>query len=138
MANDKTSEELRNIIYKYLQTKSLLNADNPEQILEKFAVMEHLEWPGGDVWGTLWDMIMERIIKPRWHTTAGSLERFQLTEYGENLLKGLPIDRPNKYIEYLRSQVPNIDPRIIVYVEESLKSYNLGCYFASAIVLGVA
>ena len=87
-------------------------------------------------------MVMERVIQPTFdeamNNTSLSITSFQLTEYGEKFLQGLPIDRPNQYLNHLKSEVPNIDQRILVYVRESLDCYNLGCYFASSVMLGVA
>lgn len=144
----KGPEELRDFLRQYFQNRPSLTIDHNTNLLEtlrKFAKENGLECPIQDtkecwkVRSKLWDMVMERIIEPTWFEGSPYfIDGFMLTEYGQELLKGLPIDRPNQYLDYLKSQVPNIDSQIVVYVRESLVSYNLGCYFAASVMLGVA
>lgn len=140
MSADNT---IRELLCKYFKNHLFLNSDSSNQgdSLKKFAQGQRLECPSFDYqknMSELWAMVMERIIEPVWEGFPVYLQKFKLTEYGRKLLEGLPIDRPDQYIDYLEAQVKNIDDQVIVYVRESLKSYNLGCYFASSVMLGVA
>lgn len=143
-------EALRDLLDRYfLQNKNLKIVDLDKPLLEKlqsFAKDEALEVDipqNKQILHTiLWDMVMERVTQPTFDENRiySNITGFQLTEYGEKLLQGLPIDRPNQYLDYLKSKVPTIqfDPQIIVYVRENLACYNLSCYFASSVMLGVA
>ena len=147
---DNTSEELREFLCQYFRNRTRLEFNNtikPFRELESFAEREGIdsfnfsdESTESMTTAALWDMVMGQVIKPvfKLRTADPGICGFRLTKYGEQLLQGLPIDRPNKYIDYLESQVPNIDSQIIAYVRESLHSYNLGCYFAASVMLGVA
>ena len=146
--DNSKSENLRDFLRQYFQNRPSLDVCSDSDLLKTlrdFANESGVECPIRDynecsrVMPRLWDMVMERIIEPRWSGgLASHITGFGLTEYGQKLLEGLPIDRPNQYLDYLRSRVQNIDPQIIVYVRESLISYNRGCYFATTVMLGVA
>lgn len=140
-------ETLRDLLDSYFQHHNMLRLDsyNKNQLekLEAFAQQHnfdvHIRNNKDVIYSMLWDMVMERIIEPIFREDlALKIAGFRPTKYGKKLLQGLPIDRPNKYLDYLTSQVPNIDSQVVVYVQESLGSYNLGCYFASSVMLGVA
>jgi hypothetical protein len=156
MSADNT---IRELLCKYFQSQSNLNVNNinvnnQKDDLEKFAHDQGLECPNFDdgksmseFMSELWAMVMERIIEPVWgeifsnetvHQRPPYIKGFRLTKYGRKLLEGLPIDRPDQYIDYLKDQVKTIDAQVIVYVRESLESYKLGCYFAASVMLGVA
>jgi len=141
--NEKT-ESLRDLLDCYFQQhKGIRIMDSVENVLQKFAEEQNIKVEKlreRQIYQVLWDMVMERIIQPAFtkHNQFAEITSFYLTEYGENFLQGLPIDRPNQYLDYLESEVANIDQRILVYVRESLDCYNLGCDFASSVMLGVA
>jgi hypothetical protein len=148
------SEELRSLLCQYFQTKIRLEIRNEYKLAEelgKFAAdkgCDSLDFSDMSaivptLVRVLWDMVMERVVEPELGIPSNppgdaGIKALRRTEYGKQLLQGLPIDRPNKYLDHLKSRVPDIDPQIIVYVRESLRSYNLGCYFASSVMLGVA
>ena len=140
MTNGNTSrEEIRNFLCKYFQNSPRLDADQSNQKNDfKKAGLESINFSYEEIMSELWDMVMERIIEPIWQGAYRGLNHFILTRYGKELLESLPIDCPNDYIDYLKSQVPKIDSQVIVYVRESLHSYNLQCYFAASVMLGVA
>ena len=139
------TETLRDLLdhyFRHHQKLNILDIENSKKELQKFAgeqdvEIDRINMSTEKIRSTLWDMVMERIIQPSIIGAVG-IDAFNLTEYGENFLQGLPIDRPNQYLDCLKSKVPNIDKRIPVYVRESLDCYNLGCYFASSVMLGVA
>jgi len=142
------SEKLRDFLSEYFRENERLVIANPSTHLrdniQNFAKQKGLEVPSlnyDDVTSALWNMALERIIRPVFDERYGSfpeLVSFRRTEYGARLLEGVPIDRPNQYLDYLKSQVSDIDSRIVVYLQESLQAYNLGLYFSSSVMLGVA
>lgn len=65
---------------------------------------------------------------------------FTITDFGKECLKSdnfLPYD-PDKYIVELQSQVPLIDNTALIYLKESIATYNREQLLSSAITLGVA
>ena len=143
---NETIEALRDLLDHYFRHNErlrILNAESIQKQLQDFARKQDIEIVVPEekqIYPILWDMVMERIIQPAIEKIVygPGIAAFCRTEYGEKFLQGLPIDRPNQYLDYLESEVPNIDKRIPVYVRESLDCYNLGCYFASSVMLGVA
>jgi hypothetical protein len=142
----KHIEALRDLLDHYFRHNErlrILNAESIQKQLQDFARKQDIEIVVPEekqIYPILWDMVMERIIQPAIEKIVygPGIAAFCRTEYGENFLQGLPIDRPNQYLDYLESEVSNIDQQILVYVRESLDCYNLGCYFASSVMLGVA
>ena len=137
------TETLRDLLDCYFRQNLSIGISGIKNELQEFAQKQNIEiaiLSEQQIYQLLWDMVMERIIQPTFVRDGNSLKvpSFYRTEYGENFLQGLPIDRPNQYLDYLQSEVPNIDKQIPVYVRESLDCYNLGCYFASSVMLGVA
>lgn len=145
-------EELRDCLCKYMKQHSRLRLrSNAEahHILSEFAKQLGTNIPVSvdnfnEVLSELWDMAMERIVRPEWSEITRKdhfgLNGFKLTEYGKAFLEGPPIDRPSQYIDFLTEQAPAIsgNDEIVNYVWESLTAYNHGCYFSSTVMLGVA
>lgn len=66
--------------------------------------------------------------------------QFIVTQRGTTWAAGeepIPEDA-TRYIEVLRSLVPNLDPIVRQYVEESLIAYQRQAYFAAAVMIGAA
>ena len=64
----------------------------------------------------------------------------KLTEYGKkvcNSLEPTPHD-PSGYLGRLKAEISEIDPLILVYLEESLKTYNINALLSSTVTLGCA
>lgn len=147
-------EELRDLLYKYMASRSGLNLSNRrgwQETLGAFAAELGLEAPDdiqytNTVLSELWSMAIEGIVEPTWSDVAfvGAsrylITGFGLTKHGKALLEGPPIDRPNQYIDYLKEQVSaiNDEDEVITYVRESLTAYNHQCYFAATVMLGIA
>ncbi len=145
----QTSEELRDLLDKYFQQIGDLNLNGytPHQALEQFAKDQGLTVnvieDNHQIYTILWDMVMQQIIQPTISSVSGAsspviITGFHLTEWGEKALQGLPVDRPNQYLDHLKAEVPGIDTEILDYVRESLTCYNVGCYLASSVMLGAA
>ncbi|GEO07369.1 hypothetical protein AAE02nite_50330 [Adhaeribacter aerolatus] len=87
----------------------------------------------------IWDLIIQRIL------TIGDFYNhdwpyLSVTEYGQKVLKStevIPHD-PAKYIERVKKQIPNIDNIIIIYLSESINTYNINQLLSSTIALGCA
>jgi len=87
----------------------------------------------------IWNLVVERVVtignakEPAWPFLS-------LTEYGSqvvNSVEPIPHD-PSGYLRRTRELIPNIDPIIIIYLEESLSTYNINALLSSTIALGCA
>lgn len=88
----------------------------------------------------LWEFIFQRIISPGLNSSNPELPFFHITEYGNKVLREeeyVPHD-PTGYLERFRSQIPNYDPTVESYLEESLNCFVSGNLIASIVMLGVA
>lgn len=64
---------------------------------------------------------------------------FTITEYGESVLKGDPNPHdPEGYIRQFKEKVPNPDPIVLMYLEESLQCFRNNNLLAASVMLGVA
>jgi hypothetical protein len=64
----------------------------------------------------------------------------QMTEWGKTCLENgecLPYDA-GLFLSRIRSQIPNLDPIVDLYLKEALNSFRLGAYLAVAVMTGVA
>lgn len=87
----------------------------------------------------IWDLVIERVVtigypsNPAWPF-------LKLTEYGAQVANSnhpTPHD-PSGYLNRIINEVSNIDPVILTYLEESLRTYNVGALLSSTITLGCA
>jgi len=88
----------------------------------------------------IWDLIIERIVTIGTNASNPNWPWLKLTEYGKKIVSEVnatPHD-PSGYLNRLKKEVPNIDLIIITYLEESLKTYNVGALLSSTITLGCA
>jgi len=91
----------------------------------------------------VWDLILEGILKPGLPPgglLGDNLPHFHLTERGKKLIEEgvvTPYD-PDGYLRHLQESVGGIDPVIMTYMEECLRTYRMGCPLASAVTLGCA
>lgn len=90
----------------------------------------------------VWDLILNRVLVPG-HDSAGSNTGWpflSLTDHGLNVLaesRPVPYD-PDKYLDRIRRDSPNIHSTAIRYLQESLATFRAGTYLASAVMLGAA
>ncbi len=47
-------------------------------------------------------------------------------------------DDPERYLQTLRKQIPELDEQVLLYAKEALGAYEGQCYLASTVMLGVA
>jgi hypothetical protein len=93
------------------------------------------------------ELYLELIILPGNNSTINTLSGhllewpfYTVTEYGNSVLDNPDYQAhdPDGYLQKLKQQIPNIDPDIIRYLEESLRCYKHGLLLASAVMLGCA
>jgi hypothetical protein len=94
----------------------------------------------GTAWDIIWDLIIEGVLRPGVGDDSNvSLPHLHLTPYGKNAVKGVvtPHD-PDGYLRRLNELVPNADPVIIQYIEESAHTLRVNCLLSSTVSLGCA
>lgn len=85
----------------------------------------------------IWALILQGVLVPGMNP---NLPHIKVTAYGLNVLAVgdfVPHD-PDGYLGKLKSRIPNIDPIILIYVEQALATFRTGNYLPSAVMLGVA
>jgi hypothetical protein len=93
------------------------------------------------------DLYLERIIVPS--ACAGQVQheigkmswpKYRVTEFGVSVLGSkeyVPYD-PDGYLAQLKKDIPEVDPIVIVYLEEALRCLRTGSQLAAAVMLGCA
>lgn len=93
------------------------------------------------VWEVVWDLMLERVLAPGHVHGRSELPWFHITEYGTRAIESgfdTPHD-PDRYMERLALKVGGpLDQILVVYLAEALKTFRVGCCFATAVMLGVA
>lgn len=88
----------------------------------------------------VWELILQGILAIGLNEMNPSFPFVSVTEHGRQVLDSgqtLPYD-PDGYLKRLKTEIPNLDPLIDMYVSESLQAYLKGLMFSSAVMLGVA
>ena len=88
----------------------------------------------------VWEYILQGILTIGLNETNPNFPFVRVTEYGNQVLlsgKILPHD-PDGYLSYLKTEIPNLDSMIELYVTESLQAFLKNLMFSSAVMLGVA
>ena len=88
----------------------------------------------------VWEFILQGILAIGLDELNPNFPFVSITEYGKKVLESgqtLPYD-PDGYLRKLRTEIPNLDPLIEMYLSESLQAYLKGLMFSSAVMLGVA
>ena len=65
---------------------------------------------------------------------------FSITSYGKKVLEAgeiIPHD-PDNYLTHLKKTIPNLDPLVLMYIEESVQCFLRNNQIASSVMLGVA
>lgn len=88
----------------------------------------------------IWDLIIERVLSIGIDSSNPNWPWLSLTEYGKKVVDSeLPVPHdPNGYLGRLRNEIPNIDPIIFTYLEESVRTYNINALLSSTVALGCA
>jgi len=89
----------------------------------------------------VWEFILQGILAIGLNEADLGLPFVSVTEHGKKVLESgeiwLPYD-PDGYLKNLKTEIPNIDPIIEMYITENLQAYLKGLMFSSAVMLGVA
>ncbi len=88
-----------------------------------------------------WDLFHERIITLGLDSANAQFPFFRVSSNGKKFFQGLEqhfFHDVESYKKLLLSQVPNLDPVVLVYVQEAMQSYRSGCMLAASVMLGVA
>jgi hypothetical protein len=88
----------------------------------------------------VWEFILQGILAIGRDEANPNFPFVSITEHGKKVLESgetLPYD-PDGYLRKLKTDIPNLDPIIEMYVAESLQAYLKGLMFSSAVTLGVA
>ena len=88
----------------------------------------------------VWEFILQGILAIGRDEVNPNFPFVSITEHGKKVLESeetLPYD-PDGYLRKLKTDIPNLDPIIEMYVTESLQAYLKGLVFSSAVALGVA
>jgi len=87
----------------------------------------------------IWNLVIEKVVTIG-NTNDPAWPCLSLTEYGlqvVNSVEPIPHD-PSGYLRRIRELIPNIDSIILIYLEESLSTYNINALLSSTIALGCA
>lgn len=88
----------------------------------------------------IWYLIFERVVTIGTNANNPAWPFLKLTDYGKDIVNSstpIPHD-PTGYLQRIKSDIPDIDDIILLYLEESLKTYNIGALLSSTITLGCA
>lgn len=88
-----------------------------------------------------WDLMIEGIARPGLTDGANmELPHFHLTDWGEQIVSSpapSPYD-PDGYLARLTEMIQELDPVILTYLDESLRTFRIGCLLSSTVTLGCA
>jgi hypothetical protein len=88
----------------------------------------------------VWDLIVQRVLTIGMNNANPNWPWLKLTAYGKTVTNTngpVPHD-PSGYLFRVRQEVPNIDPVILTYLEESINTYSIGAYLSASVTLGCA
>lgn len=88
----------------------------------------------------IWGLVIQGIVIPGANTNQADLPFMQVSEWGKKCLEVgeyLPHDA-GQYVARLKTEIPNVDNSIVLYMQESLIAFRSGAYLGSAVMTGVA
>jgi hypothetical protein len=87
-----------------------------------------------------WQLVIEGILAPGIDSSDLNLPWFHVTEYGKDVVQsgGANPHDPTGYLNRLREKIPNPDPTVMAYLQESLATFRRGNRVASTVMLGIA
>ena len=88
----------------------------------------------------IWDLIVDRAVTVGADRHNEKWPWLCLTEYGEKVAdQTLPTHhQQDRYIEFLKAEIPDLDETILQYVQEGLGAYQRLLCFAAAVMYGAA
>lgn len=149
-----TNEEIRALLMEIIKSNSSID-ENINNLIPKifnlakqkgFSVTdtigynEHDPKIRGKVQLILWDLTIEGVTRPG--SSDGSVNffpDFHVTEYGNHIIENEPagLYDPDGYLKRI-TQIQGLDTIILTYLEESLKTFRIGCLLSSTVTLGCA
>lgn len=151
-------EEIRSLVLEALKDSPQTQYENLCNTVARIAVSKQLvpnprgnmSYSGGDFYlqscdkdkvrEIIWNLIIERIMTIGMNSSNPSWPFLRLTDYGQVVVQSTtptPHD-PSGYINRIKNEIPNIDPIILIYLEECLNTYNINALLSSTITLGCA
>jgi len=88
----------------------------------------------------IWSLIVQGILVPGLNDANQGWPFLRLTEYGRSCVEAdriLPHD-PDGFLREFHKAIPNADPSVVEYLQESLQCYIHGLNKAAAVMLGAA
>jgi hypothetical protein len=88
----------------------------------------------------IWNLVVERVVSIGMNNSNPAWPWLSLTEYGLDVVNStepVPHD-PTGYLKRIKESIPEIDQIILIYLEESLNTYNINALLSSTIALGCA
>lgn len=143
-------DEMKKIVLNQLKNIDLKHAGDIERAVEKHIRLsidnenEHRNNILYDdesllVTQIIWDLIIERILTIGHNRSNREWPNLRLTEYGTSIMiDEISIHDIGGSINYLITEIPNIDSIIITYYQECLNTYRIGSFLASTVMLGCA
>lgn len=88
----------------------------------------------------IWNLVIERLVTIGMNASNAAWPFLKLTDYGREAVdSAMPAPHdPSGYIARVVAEIQDIDGILMVYLEESLKTYNIGALLSSTITLGCA
>ena len=87
----------------------------------------------------IWGLVIQGIVIPGANTNQADLPFMQVSQWGKKCLElgeYLPHDA-GEYASRLKTEIPDVDSSIILYMQESLIAFRSGAYLGSAVMTGV-
>ncbi len=150
---DASYDQLRSAVLEYLRTKpSGTVGDSAYQNVVQICEQRGLQVEGVKsvslVEEVFHELYLERVLVPCYgqsvgrHSEIGRMHwpKYRLTEYGRQVLSTteyVPHD-PEGYLQSLQSDVPGLDPAIVIYLEQALRCYKANLLLAAAVMTGCA
>jgi hypothetical protein len=158
-----TNEEIRAWVYDSLRQDVKQRQGNPGrptlqlsdvELHVKTKLQEVAEMPSGtqghfsdiairyqdQIREIVWGLVIQGIVIPGGSSNQPDLPSMQVSEWGKRCLETgefLPHDA-GQYLARLQTQIPGVDPNLLLYLQESLGAFRAGAYLASAVMTGVA
>lgn len=88
----------------------------------------------------IWNLVVEGVLTIGINASNPAWPFLKLTEYGSSVINSeIPIPHdPSGYISRVMEDVPDVDPLIITYLNESLRAYQINLVLSSSVMLGCA
>lgn len=88
----------------------------------------------------IWNLIIERVITLGMNSDNPTWPWLKLTAYGKTIVSSkLPVPHdPSGYLKQINIEIPALDKVILIYLKESINTYNINALLSATITLGCA